>query len=101
MARDNSTARKNSHAGEGDEEEAAGLLQESRDGSPDADPISEPNATPRQPLRRQSSFARPRAKGIPRTPNRVRFDVAEPRAATDPNGSVNGRESTQDIGSRS
>jgi sodium-coupled neutral amino acid transporter 11 len=92
MARDNSTARKNSHAGEGDEEEAAGLLQESRDGSPDADPISEPNATPRQPLRRQSSFARPRAKGIPRTPNRVRFDVAEPRAATDPNGSVNGRE---------
>jgi sodium-coupled neutral amino acid transporter 11 len=92
MARDNSTARKNSHAGDGDEEEAAGLLQESRDGSPDADPISDPNATPRQPLRRQSSFARPRAKGIPRTPNRVRFDVAEPRTATDPNGSVNGRE---------
>jgi sodium-coupled neutral amino acid transporter 11 len=92
MARDNSTARKNSHVGDGDEEEAAGLLQESRDGSPDADPISEPKATPRQPLRRQSSFARPRAKGIPRTPNRVRFDVAEPRAATDPNGSVNGRE---------
>jgi sodium-coupled neutral amino acid transporter 11 len=93
MARDNSTARKISHAGEGDEEEAAGLLQESRDGSPDAGPISEqPNATPRQPLRRQSSFARPRAKGIPRTPNRVRFDVAEPRTAADPNGSVNGRE---------
>ena len=93
MARDNSTARKNGHAGEGDEEEAAGLLQESRDGSPDADPINDQNATPRQPpLRRQSSFARPRAKGIPRTPNRVRFDVAEPRAAPDMNGSVNGRE---------
>jgi sodium-coupled neutral amino acid transporter 11 len=98
MARDNSTARKNGHAagGEGDAEEAAGLLQESRDrdASPDADPINGQNATPRKqpPLRRQSSFARPRADGTPRTSNRVRFDMAEPRAAPEPNGSVNGRE---------
>ena len=94
MARDNSTARKNGHAGEGDAEEAAGLLQESRDASPDADPINGQNATPAKqpPLRRQSSFARPRADGTPRTSNRVRFDMAEPRAAPEPNGSVNGRQ---------
>ena len=99
MARDNSTARKNGHAAaEGDAEEAAGLLQESRDrdASPDADPINGggQNATPRKqpPLRRQSSFARPRADGTPRTSNRVRFDMAEPRAAPEANGSVNGRE---------
>jgi sodium-coupled neutral amino acid transporter 11 len=98
MARDNSTARKNGHAaGEGDAEEAAGLLQESRDrdASPDADPINGgQNATPRKqpPLRRQSSFARPRADGTPRTSNRVRFDMAESRAAPEANGSVNGRE---------
>jgi sodium-coupled neutral amino acid transporter 11 len=98
MARDNSTARKNGHAArEGDAEEAAGLLQESRDrdASPDADPINGgQNATPRKqpPLRRQSSFARPRADGTPRTSNRVRFDMAESRAAPEANGSVNGRE---------
>jgi len=92
MARDNSTARKNDHAGEGDAEEAAGLLQESRDGSPDANPINTHKELPRLPLRRQSSFAKPRAQGMSRTPNRVRFDVAEPSATTDADGSVNGRE---------
>lgn len=94
MARDNSTVRKFGHAGDGDEEEAAGLLQEPRAASPDGDSINnKTEATTRQPpLRRQSSFAQPRAKGIPRTPNRVRFDVAEPRAAPEPNGSLAGRE---------
>jgi sodium-coupled neutral amino acid transporter 11 len=92
MARDNSTARKNDHAGEGDAEEAAGLLQESRDGSPDANPINTHKELPRLPLRRQSSFAKPRAQGMSRTTNRVRFDVAEPSATTDADGSVNGRE---------
>ncbi|KAM0711973.1 hypothetical protein Q7P35_001343 [Cladosporium inversicolor] len=100
MARDNSTARKNGHGrvGEGDAEEAAGLLQEQefrdRDASPDADPINGQNDTPRKqpPLRRQSSFARPRADGTPRTSNRVRFEMAEPRAGPEANGSVNGRE---------
>lgn len=29
-------------------------------------------------LRRQSSFAKPRAEGTPRTPNRVHFDIQEP-----------------------
>jgi len=92
MARDNITARKNGHAGEGDAEEAAGLLQESRDGSPDANSMNQHKELPRLPLRRQSSFAKPRAQGVSRTPNRVRFDVAEPMATTDQNGSANGRE---------
>lgn len=93
MARDNSTARKNGHAGNGNEEEAAGLLQESRAGSPDADSIDQaPKGHPGPPLRRQSSFAQPRAKGTPRTSNRVRFDVVEPRTTTDQNGSANGRD---------
>ena len=86
MARDNSTARKNDHAGEGDAEEAAGLLQESRDGSPDANPINTHKELPRLPLRRQSSFAKPRAQGMSRTPNRVRFDVAEPSATKEEDG---------------
>lgn len=93
MARDNSTARNNGRAGPGDEEEAAGLLQESRAGSPDADSIAQPQkGLPAQPLRRQSSFAQPRAKGLPRTPNRVRFDVVEPRTTSDQNGTADGRD---------
>lgn len=95
MARDGGIARKPGHdAGSGNEEEAAGLLQESREQSPDTDSVSQQKEqlTPRQPMpRRQSSFAQPRANGTPRTSNRVRFDVAEPRTSTEPNGSPGGR----------
>lgn len=94
MARDNSNARNSSRAGDGDEEEAAGLLQESRDGSPGPESVNQPKAQGgRQQLpRRQSSFAQPRANGTPRTSNRVRFDVASPRASAEPNGTANGRD---------
>lgn len=97
MARDGSIARNPGHAaGAGNEEEAAGLLQESREQSPDPEPMNQHKElppTPRQTLpRRQSSFAQPRANGTPRTANRVRFDVAEPRESEEPNGSAGGRD---------
>lgn len=94
MARDNSSARNNGSAEHGDEEEAAGLLYQSRDQSPDAEPMNiqqpKPHSSRQQIPRRQSSFAQPRANGTPRTSNRVRFEVAEPQ--TELNGPANGRE---------
>ncbi|KAF2864115.1 hypothetical protein K470DRAFT_209307 [Piedraia hortae CBS 480.64] len=60
-----------------------GLLQGSRDGSPEEDVKALP-AKPQEQLngrvngKRQSSFAQRRPNGTPRTPMRVRFDVAEP-----------------------
>ncbi|KAF2766384.1 hypothetical protein EJ03DRAFT_178587 [Teratosphaeria nubilosa] len=101
MARDSSTLRTAS----GDKEEAEGLLHHpapsSREGSPDENiiaaypPTNRPDSnknnerrrsgsadgkTGRPMPRRQSSFAQPRLNGTPRTPNRVRFEVAEPTA---------------------
>lgn len=76
MARDSSTAR-NDERKDGDEEEAAGLLQDTREGSPDEDIVVHPGPRPKPggPPRRQSSFAKPRDNGTPRTPHRVRFNV--------------------------
>ena len=94
MAKDNDDARKAKRE-EGDKEEAAGLLQETREGSPDEDIIAQPaqkeerkRPTRFGPPRRQSSFAQPRQNGAPRTPNRVRFNVAEPEAISEMNGSA-------------
>ncbi|GIZ43304.1 hypothetical protein CKM354_000653600 [Cercospora kikuchii] len=73
---------------EGSGEEAAGLLQDnrlSRDDSGDEgltlqekppSPVKQESKPPAP--RRQSSFAQIRPNGEPRTPHRVRFDVAEP-----------------------
>jgi len=88
MAKDSSTSRA-AERKEGDEEEAEGLLQASREGSPDEDIIVQTGAGTRDhghgprpalkgPPRRQSSFAQARPKGTPRTAHRVRFEVAEP-----------------------
>ena len=97
MARDSSTARDARRDGK-HEEEAAGLLQESREGSPDEDIVAFPADAPKrlQPPRRQSSFAQPRANGIPRTPNRVRFEVAEPETIREGNGSASERDWVED-----
>jgi solute carrier family 38 (sodium-coupled neutral amino acid transporter), member 11 len=85
---------------EGEHEEAEGLLQQSREGSPDSDvdltvhPVrgAEENGTTRPGLKRQpkrqSSFAQARPNGTPRTQNRVRFDVAEPQYISQPNGGI-------------
>lgn len=87
MARDSSTADRKRGG-----EEAAGLLQDSRgDESPDEDAIARPAEQQhvKRPLqRRQSSFAQPR-NGAPRTPNRVRFNMAEPEVHGQANGSAN------------
>ena len=97
MARDSSTARDARRNGKR-EEEAAGLLQESREGSPDEDIVAYPADTPKRlpPPRRQSSFAQPRAKGTPRTPNRVRFEVAEPDTISEANGAAHGQDWVDD-----
>jgi sodium-coupled neutral amino acid transporter 11 len=94
MAKDSSTARDADRKRGGDAEEAAGLLQQSREGSPDEDIVPQPASAPlKRPLqRRQSSFAQPRANGTPRTPNRVRFDMVEPGANGDANGLVHGQD---------
>ncbi|KAK6440945.1 hypothetical protein LTR95_002839 [Oleoguttula sp. CCFEE 5521] len=78
----------------GDGEEAAGLLQDTREDSPDEDSIAQPAQPPGRKFlqRRQSSFAQPRANGTPRTPHRVRFDVSEPPM----HGTVNGSAQPQD-----
>lgn len=81
MARDNALERKEP----GDQEEAEGLLQSSREGSPDEDLVVHPasngpnieNGKIAGP-KRQSSFAQQRPSGTPRTPHRVRFDVVDP-----------------------
>lgn len=41
--------------------------------------------------RRQSAFAQHRPDGLPRTPNRVRFDVQDPLAEAGPNGHMGRR----------
>ena len=82
-------------------EEAEGLLQQSREGSPDEDIVvhqaqSEDGVGVERPERpgfkrgpkRQSSFAQSRPNGTPRTQNRVRFDVAEPEQNGQPNGGI-------------
>lgn len=85
-------------------EQSQGLLHQdfSREGSPDEDIIVHQahgreeigyangrKGIPRPP-KRQSSFAQPRPNGTPRTPHRVRFDVAEPEARDHPNGHAGG-----------
>ena len=97
MARDSSAAR-NAGAKDGSQEESEGLLQQSREGSPDEDivvhqaqgygeiGVSRPGI--KRPPKRQSSFAQPRPNGTPRTQHRVRFDVAEPEYIGAQNGNV-------------
>ncbi|KAK5171407.1 uncharacterized protein LTR77_004551 [Saxophila tyrrhenica] len=80
-------------------EEGEGLLEHSeREGSPDNDIIvheaqgtgkvgaGRPRVKP--PPRRQSSLAQRRPDGTPRTPHRVRFEVAEPDTIREANGDV-------------
>lgn len=97
MARDNVNAREATRK-DGSEEEAAGLLQQQEGDeqigvdSPDEDlvvyqkPPSPRYAKPAP--SRQSSFAQTRPHGEPRTPHRVRFDVAEPDVIGEVNGSA-------------
>ncbi|TKA83451.1 hypothetical protein B0A55_00538 [Friedmanniomyces simplex] len=98
MAREHSTARAEGR-NEVDKEEAEGLLQHAREGSPEEDLIVYP-AVPddgRQAgrgsgkaslPRRQSSFAQSRPNGAPRTPLRVRFDVMETESLREANGTA-------------
>lgn len=86
MAGENHNARK-----DGSEEEAAGLLQDEQIELDDEDPTALPKSPsdqlpPKPPQRRQSSFAQARTNGAPRTPHRVRFDVAEPDVIGEANG---------------
>lgn len=93
MAVDNSPSREADQK-DGNGEEAEGLLRQSRDGSSNENIVKA--GRPRRPgnengkglPRRQSSLAQPRANGAPRTPHRVRFDVAEPETIEEPNDSV-------------
>lgn len=98
MARDSSTPRARSPK-VADAEESEGLLRGSREGSPDADIVAQPlmlqddgdggKRSGVLPLpKRQSSFAQHRPNGAPRTPRRVRFDIAEPNTMRPPNGGV-------------
>ena len=60
------------------------------DDAEDIPPIPPPKPKPRpEPLRRQSSLAQQRPNGTPRTPNRVRFDLAPPGI---PGGFANGED---------
>ncbi|KAK1057179.1 hypothetical protein LTR12_014849 [Friedmanniomyces endolithicus] len=97
MARENSTARAEGR-NEVDKEEAEGLLQHIREGSPDEDLIVHPAIAEderhggRGPgkggPRRQSSFAQSRPNGAPRTPLRVRFDVMDTGGVREANGTA-------------
>jgi sodium-coupled neutral amino acid transporter 11 len=80
-------------------EEGEGLINHAeREDSSDGDvPVHEADGVgeigvgrPRikMPPQRQSSFAQHRPDGTPRTPHRVRFEVAEPEAIREPNGHV-------------
>ena len=95
MARDSSTPREAARAEGEQEEEREGLLEQvSREGSLDEDIVAHQARTaeegrpvrPKRGPRRQSSFAQPRPNGTPRTPNRVRFEVAEPEVIAEANG---------------
>ncbi|KAK3066673.1 hypothetical protein LTR53_016883 [Teratosphaeriaceae sp. CCFEE 6253] len=97
MARELITARA-AGRNEGDKEEAEGLLQNAREGSPDEDIIAHPAVPevgrqsgrgPNKGLpRRQSSFAQSRPHGTPRTPHRVRFEFTEPETLLAANGTA-------------
>ena len=97
MARD-SNATRDQGSKDGAQEEREGLLEASREGSPDEDIIvhqaqgaaETPSGRPgvRGVPKRQSSFAQPRPNGTPRTPHRVRFEVADPEYINTANGSV-------------
>ncbi|KAK3112735.1 hypothetical protein LTR53_010660 [Teratosphaeriaceae sp. CCFEE 6253] len=97
MARELITARA-AERNEGDKEEAEGLLQNAREGSPDEDNIAHPAVPevgrqsgrgPNKGLpRRQSSFAQSRPHGTPRTPHRVRFEFTEPETLPAANGTA-------------
>ena len=97
MARESSATR-NAKPDDGVQEEREGLLQESREGSPEGDvvpdqieeagEIKQSRPGMKGGPRRQSSFAQPRPNGTPRTPHRVRFDVAEPDHIAEANGGI-------------
>ncbi|KAF2166787.1 hypothetical protein M409DRAFT_66360 [Zasmidium cellare ATCC 36951] len=87
MARENVNAARK----DGNEEEAAGLLQDEQIGADEDDLVvyakpPSPQQHPKPAPRRQSSFAQTRPHGAPRTPHRVRFDVAEPDVIGEANG---------------
>ena len=99
MARESRASRETGSKEHGIEEEGEGLLSEaSREGSPDSDitvheakgfgngESRRPRVKP--PPRRQSSFAQRRTDGTPRTPHRVRFEVAEPNTINEANDDV-------------
>ncbi|KAK5715431.1 hypothetical protein LTR15_010075 [Elasticomyces elasticus] len=98
MAREHSTARAEGRT-EGDKEEAEGLLQYTRGGSPDEDIVEYPaepdnneQRTEGRPgkgmPRRQSSLAQSRPNGAPRTPLRVRFNMEEGNTIQEANGTA-------------
>ncbi|KAK5697310.1 hypothetical protein LTR97_007447 [Elasticomyces elasticus] len=98
MAREHSTARAEGRT-EGDKEEAEGLLQYTRGGSPDEDIVEYPagpdnneQRTEGRPgkgmPRRQSSLAQLRPNGAPRTPLRVRFNMEEGNTIQEANGTA-------------
>lgn len=99
MARENSrSARSSEERRLSDDSNANGkevnslLSHGSREGSPDSDIVVHPANAPFKPPhapRRQSSFAQHRPNGEPRTPNRVRFEVAD---ALSEDGGVNDRD---------
>ncbi|EME83743.1 uncharacterized protein MYCFIDRAFT_162656 [Pseudocercospora fijiensis CIRAD86] len=108
MARENPTTREAARKG-GSEEEAAGLLQhvtiQDRDsiGVGDEDDLvlfDKPGSPGKPPSpgapQRQSSFAQNRPHGQPRTPHRVRFDVAEPETILEANGHAHPHTWTED-----
>lgn len=104
MAKETSTAREATRK-DASEEDAAALLQqpeeeqEMRSDSPEHEeddlvvyekPVSSTRGERIGAPKRQSSFAQIRPNGAPRTPHRVRFEVAEPELQTigDANGSA-------------
>lgn len=99
MARESRASRETGPNETGIPEEGEGLLEHvEREGSPDNDivvheakglektGVRRPRVKP--PPRRQSSFAQTRPDGTPRTPHRVRFEVAEPDTIREADGSV-------------
>ncbi|KAK4896604.1 hypothetical protein LTR27_005522 [Elasticomyces elasticus] len=97
MAREHSTARAEGRT-EGDKEEAEGLLQYARGGSPDEDIVEYPAESGNEQRtegrpgkgmpRRQSSLAQTRPNGAPRTPLRVRFNMEEGNTIQEANGTA-------------
>lgn len=87
MARETSNARAAAQKKDGSEEEI-GSQHHQHGQIKDGDAVVPPQKPPTP--QRQSSFAQPRPHGFPRTPLRVRFDVAEPETIREANGHGHG-----------